>query len=77
MMIVKDLLTGLLKQDLYDLLIWCEWYFRPSRVSCKICIEEKSRKGRLPDCEKCGLPSARLIKKTFGKKKEQSDVQIK
>jgi len=69
-MILKQLLDGVLKQDLYELLIWSEWYFRPSRVSCKECVEERSIKGVVPNCVKCGLPSARLIKNAFRKKKE-------
>jgi len=70
-MTIGELLKGVLKTDLYELLIWSEWYFRPTRVSCKECVDEKGVKGRLPECDKCGLPSARLIKKTFRKKKEK------
>jgi len=70
-MILKELFNGILKQDLYELLIWSEWYFRPSRVSCKECVEERKIKGVVPDCVKCGLPSSRLIKNAFRKKKEK------
>ena len=70
-MTLKEISNGALKQDLYELLIWGEWYFRPSRVACKECVDERKVKGREPDCVKCGLPSARLIHKTFRKKKEK------
>ena len=73
-MTLGELIKGALKTDLYELLIWGEWYFRPSRVACKHCIEEKSIKGKVPDCVKCGQPSARLIDKTFRKKKEKRNV---
>jgi hypothetical protein len=67
-MTVKELINGILRTDLYELLIWSEWYFRPSRVTCKECVEERALKGNVPDCVKCGLPQARLLKKHFGKK---------
>ena len=76
-MILRELFNGVLKQDLYELLIWSEWYFRSTRVPCKECVEERKVKGREPDCVKCGLPSARLINKTFRKKKEKENDQSK
>ena len=72
-MTLKELFNGALKQDLYEILIWSEWYFRPSRVACKECVDERKVKGSPPDCVRCGLPVARLIKNTFRKKKESTD----
>jgi hypothetical protein len=71
-MTIRELFDGILRTDLYEILIWSEWYFRPSRVSCKECVEERGVKGVLPDCVKCGIPNARLIQKTFGKKGEKN-----
>ena len=63
-MTFRDLLNGLLNTELYEMLIWAKWYFRPSRVSCKECIERKAEgSGKAPDCTVCGLPTANLLKK--------------
>lgn len=58
-----QLIKGVLRTELYELLIWSSWYFRESRVSCKECVEVKAMgRGKAPDCYKCGLPVARLLK---------------
>jgi hypothetical protein len=42
------------------------WYLKRNGMICVDCIETRSQmSGKPPDCEKCGLPTARLLKKYF------------
>jgi len=67
-MTVKEFIDGLLRTDLYELLIWSKWYFRSTRVTCKECVQTKAMgRGKTPDCYTCGLPTARLIKQFLEK----------
>ena len=62
-MTFNDLIKGILNTELYEALIWSTWYFRPTRVPCKECIERKAEgSGKAPDCITCGLPTAKLLK---------------
>lgn len=73
-MTLGDIIKGALKTDLYELLIWTSWYFRESRVSCKECIEVRAMgRGKAPDCCKCGLPTAKLLKEKL--KGDYNNVQ--
>jgi len=76
-MTLKDLINGALKIDLYEFLIWSTWYFRETRVSCKECVQRKAEQsGNKPDCYKCGLPTAKLIK-TYLEKETKENVQTR
>jgi len=67
-MTIGDLVKGALKTDLYELLIWCSWYFKEGRIPCKECVEVRAMgSGKAPNCYKCGLPTARLLKNHFNK----------
>lgn len=73
-MTLKELIKGALRTDLYELLIWSTWYFRESRVTCKQCVQEKAMgSGKAPDCYKCGLPTAKLIKQYLEKETAKND----
>ena len=65
----KDFIDGVLRTDLYEMLVWASWYFDPKRkFGCKECLEtRKTGSGKTPNCEVCGLPTARLLKKIFKK----------
>jgi hypothetical protein len=66
-MTLKELVNGALETDLYEMLIWAKWYFGKS-FSCKECIEtRKMGSGKAPNCDLCGLPTAKLLKKHFKK----------
>ena len=57
--VVKD-------KDIYEMYVWANWFFRETRLSCVDCVKTRSMVSDLPpNCAKCGLPSARLIKRTF------------
>jgi len=63
---VRQLIKGLLERDLYDLYLFIIWYARPGRVSCIDCIKTcKEMSGNIPDCSKCGNPTATALKKYF------------
>lgn len=63
-MLIKDIVKGLMHTDVYELLIWGIWYFRPGRPSCKQCVETKMMMSKIPpNCAECGQPSAKLIQK--------------
>jgi hypothetical protein len=68
-MTVKELIKGVLRTDLYEMLVWAMWYFDPKRdFLCKECLEtRKMGSGKAPNCDLCGLPTAKLLKKYFGK----------
>lgn len=62
----KELIGSILEKDMYEIYIWANWFFRPGRVSCVDCIRTRALMSKkVPNCAKCGLPSARLIKRTF------------
>lgn len=68
-MTLQQLVTGALKTDLYEMLVWASWYFNPKRTfTCKECIETRVMgSGKAPNCDLCGLPTAKLMKKYFKK----------
>jgi len=54
------------KKDIYEMYVWANWFFRSSRVSCVDCVKARAMISQEPpNCAKCGLPSARLVKRTF------------
>ena len=62
----KELIKGILEKDIYEQYIWVNWFFRSSRVSCVDCVNARAMiTHKPPNCSKCGLPSARLIKRRF------------
>jgi len=68
-MLLKEIINGALQTDLYEMLVWFSWYFDPERkFTCKECIETRVMgSGKPPNCNKCGLPTAKLMKKHFKK----------
>ena len=62
----RQLLNGLLDSNLYDLTAFLVWYVKRDGITCVDCIETKAmQSGIKPNCDKCGLPTARLLKKHF------------
>jgi len=62
----RQLINGLLDSNLYDCLAWATWYVKRGGLTCIECIQTRSDlSGKPPDCEKCGLPVSRLLKKYF------------
>jgi len=67
-----ELFEGFAKKDLYEMYVWVNWFFRDSRVSCVECVNTRSMISKQPpNCAKCGLPSARLIKRRFNHLKSE------
>jgi hypothetical protein len=55
--------------NLYDFLAFMIWYFKRNGLICIECIETKKMVGNNPpDCFKCGLPTARILRKHYGRK---------
>ncbi len=68
----KELLNGILEKDIYEIYVWANWFFRESRVSCVDCVNARSMISKKPpNCVRCGLPSARLIKRRFNYLKDE------
>jgi len=68
--------TRLLDSNMYDLLAFLVWYLKRDGMICIDCIETRSgMSGKPPDCEKCGLPTARLLKKYFNSTLNSSDKE--
>ena len=68
----KQIFKGFVEKDFYETYIWANWFFRESRVSCVECVNTKALVSKSPpDCAKCGLPSARLIKRRFNHLKKE------
>lgn len=64
-MTLRQLVTGILDHDLYEMYIWALWFFNPKRVPCVSCINARCNTGDdPPDCAAC-IPPANLIKKRF------------
>jgi len=64
----RQLINGLLDSNLYDLLAFTVWYVKRDGITCVDCIETRAmQSGIKPNCDKCGLPTARLLKKHFNK----------
>ena len=64
----RQLGNSFLNCNLYDFLAFLVWYFKRS-FTCLTCIEtRKMGSGTAPDCVKCGLPTARLLRKHFGRR---------
>ena len=62
----RQLLNGLLDSNLYDLMAFLVWYVKRDGINSYDCIETRAmQSGNPPNCEKCGLPTARLLKKHF------------
>ena len=72
----KEMFEKFIEQDIYEMYVWANWFFRSSRVSCVECVNTKALMSEEPpNCAKCGLPSARLIKRRFNHlKKEYSNL---
>ena len=63
----RQLMNKLLDSNLYDLLATAIWYAKRD-ITCIECIQTKALISKKPpDCDKCGLPTARLLKKYFNK----------
>lgn len=64
-MTFKKLMDGLFRADPMDLLIWSQWYVK-KEISCRDCLNTyKVQRNELPNCVKCGLPTAKLKKSIF------------
>lgn len=64
----KQMIDGLMNGNLYDLLAFLTWYVKRDGTTCIECIETRSMLSKkAPNCVKCGLPTARLLKKHFNK----------
>jgi len=62
----KELYEVVKDKDIYEMYVWANWFFRRGRVSCVECVRTRAMLSKeKPNCVKCGLPSARLIKRTF------------
>ena len=63
-----DLINGLMNANLYDLLAFLTWYVKRDGMICIDCVETRSGlSGKPPNCNKCGLPTARILYKYFQK----------
>ena len=62
----KQLFNSVCEKDIYEMYVWMNWFFRESRVSCVECVNARALISKEPpNCARCGLPSARLIKRRF------------
>ena len=62
----RQIMTKFLDCNLYDFLAFSVWYFKRD-MTCLTCIETRRLgSGTPPDCFKCGLPTARILRKHFG-----------
>lgn len=62
----KQLIDSLLNSNLYDLMAFLIWYAKRDGITCIDCIQTRAMQtNKPPDCEACGLPTARLLKKYF------------
>jgi len=74
-MTLTELFEVVKDKDIYEMYVWANWFFRSGRVSCVECIRTRAMMSRKqPNCAKCGLPSARLIKRTFGQLVDEGDM---
>jgi len=65
-MTLTELFKVVKDKDIYEMYVWANWFFRVGRVSCVECIRTRAMMSKQPpNCARCGLPSARLIKRTF------------
>lgn len=62
----EKLADRLLNANLYDLVAFLVWYTKRG-YTCLDCVETNTVYKKFPNCDKCGLPTARLLKKYFGK----------
>ena len=64
----RKLFNGLADSNQYDLLAFLVWYVKREGITCVECIETRAMQSKTPpNCSKCGLPTARLLKKHFKK----------
>ncbi len=62
----RQLIEKLSDSNLYDLMAFLVWYAKRDGITCYDCIlTRKQQSGIKPNCEKCGLPTARLLNKHF------------
>ena len=74
-MTLTELFEVVKDKDIYEMYVWANWFFRSGRVSCVECIRTRAMMSqKQPNCAKCGLPSARLIKRTFGQLVDEADM---
>lgn len=70
-----EFLEVIKNKDIYEMYVWANWFFRKGRVSCVECIRTRAMITKEPpNCAKCGLPSARLIKRTFSHLVEEAEM---
>ena len=63
-----QMIDGLMNSNLYDLLALLVWYTKRNGITCEECIRTRTSMSKIPpNCVKCGLPTARLLKKYFDK----------
>lgn len=64
----RQFISGLADSNLYDLLAFLVWYVKRDGLTCIDCIETRALMSKNPpNCEECGLPTARILKKYFSK----------
>jgi hypothetical protein len=64
----RQFCTKIMDCNLYDFLAFLVWYLKRD-MTCIQCIETRNMTSGLPpDCITCGLPTARLMKRYFGRK---------
>ena len=74
-MTLTELFKVVKDKDIYEMYVWANWFFRVGRVSCVECIRTRAMMTKQPpNCAKCGLPSARLIKRTFNHLVEEAEM---
>jgi hypothetical protein len=62
----RQFINGLADSNLYDLMAFMVWYVKRGGITCYDCIETRVlQSGKPPNCNKCGLPTARLLKRHF------------
>jgi hypothetical protein len=62
----RQLINGLLDSNLYDILAWGTWYVKRGGLTCIECVQTRADlSGNPPNCEACGLPTSRILKKYF------------
>lgn len=71
MVSLSKLIDGVLAADPMDLIVWLQWYVSKGNITCKHCIETmKMQGGTPPNCYKCGLPTAKLLRRHFGERED-------
>ena len=74
-MTLTELFKVVKDKDIYEMYVWANWFFRVGRVSCVECIRTRAMMSKQPpNCVRCGLPSARLIKRTFHQLVEEAEM---